>query len=260
MLSNNFVKEKLSSGMPVIGIWSIINSPVTIDIAGHAGLDFQILDMEHGIADFSALDNCIRACESVGCSPLIRVPDLRQSTIQSCLDMGAHGIIVPQINGYDEALEVIRATKFSPLGVRGFNPFTRAGSYNPSLPLNSTKLNNYFAITSIIVENKHSIAELDLILTIQELDLLYLGIYDLSFSFGFNGNINHPELLEFVTVAINKIKNAGKWVGLMVKNEIELQYYIDLGVHFIVYGVDTYIYHSALESKVAQFKKQIGLN
>ena len=72
MLNVNFVKEKLKAGQTVIGLWSIINSPLTLDIAGHAGLDFQILDMEHGIADFSILDNCIRACESLGCSQIGR--------------------------------------------------------------------------------------------------------------------------------------------------------------------------------------------
>ena len=258
MLSRNFIKEKLSAGKPVMGIWSIINSPVTIDIAAHAGLDFQILDMEHGIADFSALDNCIRACESVRCSPLVRVPELRRSIIQSCLDLGAHGIIVPQVNGYDDALEIVQATQFPPKGSRGFNPFTRAGLYNPSLPLSSTKLNNHFALTSIIIETKCAVAELDNILTIPELDMFYLGIYDLSFALGYEGNTNHHGILDFVTNSIKKIKNAGKLISLMVKNETEIKKYIELGVQLIVCGVDTNIYYSAIENKIANFKQQVG--
>ncbi len=258
MLSRNFIKEKLSSGTPVIGIWSIINSSVTVDIAAHAGIDFQILDMEHGIADFSALDNCIRACESAGCSPLVRVPELRRSIIQSCLDLGAHGIIVPQINGHDDALAAVQATQFAPTGSRGFNPFTRAGHYNPLLPMNVTKLNNNFAITSIIIETKSAAAELDEILAIPELDMLYLGVYDLSFAFGYEGNVNHPDILDFVTTAIQKIKQAGKLVSLMVKSETEMKQYVELGASLIVYGVDTHIYYSAIENKIAQFRKQIG--
>ena len=255
MLSRNFIQQKLSAGLPVLGIWSIINSPVTIDIAAHAGLDFQILDMEHGIADFSALDNCIRACESVGCSPLIRVPELRRSTIQSCLDLGAHGIIVPQVNGYDDALEVVQATHFAPIGARGFNPFTRAGHYNPLLPLSSTKLNNNFSLTAIIVETKRTVAELDRILTIPELDMFYLGVYDLSFALGCEGNVDHPDIVDLVDTAIKKIKAEGKLVSLMVKNEIEMKKYMDLGVNLIVSGVDTHIYHSAIENKIAQFRQ-----
>ena len=258
MLSSNFIKEKISKGLPIIGIWSIINSPLTVDIAGHAGLDFQILDMEHGIADFSALDNCIRACESVGCSPLVRVPELRRAVIQSCLDLGAHGIIVPQVKGYDDALEVVQATKFAPIGSRGFNPFTRAGGYNPSLPFSSTKLNNHFSLTSIIIETKGAITELDRILTIPELDMFYLGVYDLSFAFGLEGQVNHPDILDLVATAIKKIKNAGKLISLMVKNEIEMQKYIELGVQLIVYGVDTDIYYSAIGNKIAQFRQHIG--
>lgn len=258
MLNLNFVKEKLSSGIPVLGIWSVINSSLTVDIAAHAGLDFQILDMEHGIADYSALDNCIRACESMSCSPLVRVPELSRSIIQSCLDLGAHGIIVPQVKNYDEALEVIQATKFAPTGSRGFNPFTRAGGYNPLLPLSSSKLNNHFALTSIIIETKGAIAELERILTIPELDMFYLGIYDLSFALGFKGDVNHPDILDLVTTAITKIQNAGKLVSLMVKNEIEMQKYIKMGANLLVYGVDTNIYYSAIENKVAQFRQRIG--
>lgn len=260
MLSLNFAKEKLSAGIPVLGIWSIINSPLTVDIAAHAGLDFQILDMEHGIADFSALDNCIRACESVGCSPFVRVPELSRSIIQSCLDLGAHGIIVPQVKGYDEALDVIQATKFAPAGSRGFNPFTRAGGYNPLLPLSSSKLNNNFSFSSIIIETKGAIAELEQILTISGLDIFYLGIYDLSFALGFEGDVSHPDILDLVTTAIKKIQSAGKFVSLMVKNEIEMQKYIGMGVNLLVYSVDTNIYYSAIGNKVAQFRKQMEKN
>ena len=184
--------------------------------------------------------------------------ELRRSIIQSCLDLGAHGIIVPQVKGYDEALEVVQATKFSPIGARGFNPFTRASNYNPSVSLSATKLHNDFSITSIIIENKSAVNELDRMLTIPELDMFYLGVYDLSFAFGFAGNVDHPDILDLILTAIKKIKKAGKLISLMVKNEIELQKYIELGANLVVYGVDTHIYYSAIENKITEFRKQVG--
>lgn len=258
MFKKNFIKEKLSSGKSVIGIWSIINSPIVADIAAHAGLDFQIFDMEHGVFDLTMLDNCVRACESMECSPLVRVPGLHRTTIQNCLDLGAHGIIVPQVKNYHEVLDVIQASKFSPTGSRGFNPFTRAACYNPSLPLASTKLNNDFGLTSVIVENKTVYADIEKILAIPDLDMLYLGIYDLSFDLGLGGNINHPDVLEFTTSVIKKIKHFGKIAGVMVKDETEMKKYIELGANFIVYGVDTYTYYSAIEKKVSEFRKQVS--
>lgn len=253
-MKTQFIKEKLSAGHPVIGMWSIINSPITSDIAAHAGLDFQIFDLEHGVFELTSLDNCIRSAESMGCSPLVRVASLDRSIIQNCLDLGAHGIIVPQIKNVNQVIEVIQATKFAPDGSRGFNPFTRAGGYNPSLPLAKTKLTNDFGLTGIIAENKAIFTELDTVLTIPGLDIVYLGIYDLSFDLGLNGNVDHPTVIDYVTSALKKIKQAGKYAGLMVKNENEIEQYLALGASLIVYGVDTYTYYLAIENKVKSFK------
>lgn len=257
MLNVNFLKEKILSQKALLGIWSIINSPMLLDIGAHAGLDFQILDMEHGVVDFTVLDNCIRACESMNCSPLVRVPGLNLSIIQSCLDMGAHGIIVPQVNGYDDALKVVQSMRFAPDGSRGFNPFTRANAYNPKRPPHTTKLNHAFPLTSVIIETVGALNELDKILTISGLDMLYLGIYDLSFALGLGGNTDHPDILDIVNISIEKIKKAGKLISLMVKNQAEMQCYIELGVALIVCGVDTHIYLSAIETHVKQLKEEI---
>lgn len=254
----NFVKEKLVAGKPVIGMWSIINSAITVDIAAHAGLDFQILDMEHGVFDLTSLDHCIRACESQQCSPIVRVPSLQPTIIQNCLDLGAHGIIVPQIKETEEAKQVVKATKFAPTGTRGFNPFTRAGHYNPTLPLATTKLHNDFALTGIILENKKVFDELPNLLTLPHLDLFYLGIYDLSFDLGLAGNVDHPLIKEYVTTALKQIHQAGKFAGLMVKNPQEIETYLALGANVIVYGVDTHIYYSAIQKNIQAFQQQLS--
>lgn len=256
MYVKNFIKEKLACGQPVIGIWAIINSPITFDIAAHAGLDFQILDMEHGVFDLPSLDNCIRACESMHCSPLVRVPGFQPNIIQNCLDLGTHGIIVPQVKNYQETNNVVRATRFSPAGTRGFNPFTRANYYDPTLPSAATKLNNEFALTAVIMENQSLFNDLDKILAIPELDLIYIGIYDLSCDLGLAGKVDHPKVVSHTIEAITSIRKAGKYVGLMIKNEHEMEKYVALGANVIVYGVDTHIYYSAIKKHTSIFKKQ----
>src|SRR3990167_8993858 len=242
-------------GSPVIGIWSIMNTPLTIDIAAHAGLDFQILDMEHGVYDLPSLDNCIRAAESVQCSPLIRVPGLDPTIIQNCLDMGAHGIIVPRIKNFHDVTYVIQATKFNPIGSRGFNPFTRASGYHPTLPLDTTKLNNTFGLTSIILENQSALSALDDILTLPALEMLYIGVYDLSFDLGLHGQIDHPEITKIITTTISKIRKANKFSGIMVKNQEEMEKYLSLNVNMLVYGVDTHLYYSTIKRNVDAFRK-----
>ena len=73
MFNTNFLKEKLDSGKPVLGTWSGIPSAVTADIIASTGLDFIIIDLEHGPVNFETALNMIMACESRNVSPVIRV-------------------------------------------------------------------------------------------------------------------------------------------------------------------------------------------
>lgn len=257
MNNQNFIKLKLNAGIPVIGMWSIINSPTNAEIAAVAGLDFQIFDLEHGVYDLPSLESCVRNSESVGCSPLIRVPTLESSVIQNCLDIGAHAILIPQIRNYDEAIKAVKTTKFAPEGSRGFNPFTRAAHYNPTTARELTKINNDFCMTSILIENKEAYQDFDKILTTPQLDIVYLGIYDMSLALGYNGNVRHPDIEAFVISSIKKIKQAKKFSAIMVQNEDDLQKYLDLGVNLITCGVDTHIYHTAIQNKSKKFKELI---
>jgi 4-hydroxy-2-oxoheptanedioate aldolase len=249
----NNIKSKISKGEPVLGIWSIIPSPILAEIMGLADMDFQILDMEHGVYDLQTLDSSIRACESAGCSPLVRVPGVNLFAIQSSLDLGAHGIVVPQISNYEMASAAVRCTKYYPGGNRGFNPFTRGGNYNPSDHDNS-KLVNSFGLSSIIIENVEAYKELDKILTIQELDMVYLGVYDMSVSLGCIGDVTDKRVNEFVDTSIKKVLGAGKAVGLMVNSKEDMEKYIELGVTFLVYSVDTFVIHRVMAQAVDLFK------
>ena len=84
----NSLKAKIAAGEAVLGVWSIIPSPVVVEIFALGGIDFVILDMEHGIFDVTALDSCIRTCESAGGVPLVRIPGLNPSAAQWALDLG----------------------------------------------------------------------------------------------------------------------------------------------------------------------------
>lgn len=251
----NFVGKKLAAGRSVLGIWSIINSPAVSEIAASAGLDFQILDMEHGAFDAGSLENSIRACESAGCSPLVRVAGLQPSAIQTCLDLGAHGIIVPQVKDHQAAEEVVKATRYSPAGIRGFNPFTRAGGYSGVISDATPKLKDGFGLVSIIIENLSAYEDLDSILAIPGLDMVYLGVYDMSVALGCAGDTKHPSVARFVESAIPRIRKAGKAAGMMVTDLREMPRYLDMGANFMVYGVDSFIIREAMGAAVAGFSR-----
>ncbi|MEZ4814785.1 MAG: aldolase/citrate lyase family protein [Bdellovibrionota bacterium] len=243
------LRKKLSSGETVLGTWTIIPSPINIEVMGLAGFDFQILDMEHGAFDLTNLENCIRSCESTGCAPLVRSPGINPNIVQNALDFGAHGIIFPQVQNATSAQEALKSMFYAPIGSRGYNPFTRAGNYSLSP---SNKLNNEFPLSSVIIENKKSLEDIDKILEIKDLDVVYLGVYDMSVALGCMGDMENPKIKSFVESSLFKIRKAKKHAGVMVKNEEDIKNLSQLGANFLVYSVDSH-----LLSKAAQKGKEL---
>ncbi len=255
--TENLLKLKLMNNQPVIGTWSIISSPIVVEILALSGFDFLILDMEHGIYDQTALDACIRACEAAGCAPIVRVPGINPSAAQWALDMGAHGIVVPQVGDAASARMAVGMTKFAPVGTRGYNPFTRVADYAAPSNNQTGKLRNDFGLTSIIVENQSALNDLDAILEIEELDMVYVGVYDLAIALGYEGNTKHPAVIQILEQTVAKIKSAGKIPGLMVRNKEDVAKAMKLEARFLVYSVDTFILREAAINAVDAFKQGV---
>jgi len=228
------------------------------EIVGLAEVDFQILDMEHGVFDTASLDASIRACESVGCSPLVRVASLQTSSIQTALDLGAHGIVVPQIQDFNSASAAVSASKFAPEGIRGYNPFVRAGHYRGVTKEKMPKLSNAFGLTMIIIENAKAYEDLDRILTIRDLDAVYLGVYDMSVALNCMGDTTNPKILKFLESSIPRIRKAGKAACLMVNTREDYKKYLDLGANVFLQGVDSAILTQAVSGGVALFQSVRG--
>lgn len=237
----NYIKEKLILNEVVFGIWSIIPSPVLTEIVATADFDFQIFDLEHGLYDIGSLDHAIRSCETSSCSAVVRLGDLNLASAQKALDIGAHGILFPQIKDEADARRATEICKYPPNGSRGYNPFTRANAFGFSNNSLLNRDNTGFAMTGVIIENTTAYSNLDTILQNKDLDFIYLGAYDMSVSLGCAGDMKNPELLKFLNSSIKKIRNAGKIAGVMASNPEDLVMYTDLGANLIVVGVDTYL-------------------
>ena len=242
----SILRQKLASGEPVIGIWSLIPSPILAEVIGQAGMDFQILDREHGVYDLPALENSIRSCEAAGCAPLVRMAGPQAADIQLTLDIGAHGILVPQLTSASAATEFLRALRFGPAGTRGLNPFTRAGRYGAAAIPEGQPL------SGVLIENTALYAQIDDLLALPDLDFVYLGVYDMSVSLGVPGQTDHPSVSAFVADATAKVRTANKSVGVMAKTEIEMRRFVDMGANMIVYAVDTFVISRAM-SQAVQF-------
>ena len=254
--SVNPLKAKLSLGQAVLGVWSIIPSPVVLELFALGGIDFTILDMEHGIFDVGALDSCVRACEAAGSVPLVRIPGLNPSAAQWALDLGSYGIVVPQVSNATEAQSVVRMAKYAPTGNRGYNPFTRAANYANPPDNRSGKLNNDFSLTCVIIENESALADMERICATPGLDVIYMGIYDLAVALGCEGDTKHPRVVNIVEAAIVQIRASGKAAGMMVRSQQDIAKALALGANFLVYSVDTFLIREAVSQAVSSFKQE----
>lgn len=226
-----------------VGIWSILPCPSLVEVIASAGLDFIILDMEHGTYDIAAVEQCVRAAELHGCLPFVRVPGADLYKIQGVLDVGCKGVFAPQIQTAEQAELFVRMLRYGPAGVRGLNPFTRAGGFGKHKPVDD-------CLAGVLLENTSLYDQLDDVLKIEALDAVYLGVYDMSVSLGHPGEIHHADVESFVEDAAKRIRKAGKTVGAMVKSRQEYEKLALYGVNMFVYSVDTSVIHRAILAAV----------
>ena len=122
-------KAALASERGALGPFMITSDPAFVESAGYAGYDFVLLDMEHGPGTFENLQNLIRGANTVGICPIVRVPRGTDIWIDRALDVGAGGVLIPQIDTAEQARAAVSAAKFSPTGTRGTCRFVRSAGY-----------------------------------------------------------------------------------------------------------------------------------
>lgn len=234
-------RESMKNG-PVIGPFMKTCDPAFVEAAGYAGMNFVILDMEHGPVDIENMQNNIRAAQLAGVFPIVRVSG--PEYISKALDIGAAGIQVPQISTMEEAQNVIKEAKFYPGGERGICRFVRAAHYS------TMAREQYFAeadkaLVILQVEGQEAIENLDTIMDVEGIDILFIGPYDLSQSLGVPGQTTHPKVIRQMQKIVRAAKERGILVGTFTDNDETLRMWNDAGVQYLSYSVDVGIFADA---------------
>jgi 4-hydroxy-2-oxoheptanedioate aldolase len=252
--NKNFLKEKIKSGQPIIGTWNTLASPLITEVLARSGFDFLIIDFEHGPFDISKVYQYVNACERYECSPIIRIPHNSSWMSLQALDQGAHGIMIPGINEKEDASNFVSSIKYYPKGNRGFTPFSKAGLFtNLNNKMHPTRAND-FTLTSIIIESIEGINNIDDILTIQDLDIIYFGAYDLSQDLGVPGDVFNNKVVSTIEIAVNKVISAGKIAGAFVpQSKDEIKRLLEMGIKLITYNVDCDIIYRSVNDVVKWF-------
>ena len=240
-------REHLVNNECVYGPFMKTSDPMFVEAAGLAGFDFVILDTEHGPVEIENQQNNIRAAEARNLVPIIRLKDKAENTIGRALDVGAYGIQVPQINTKEEAEEVVKYAKFYPYGMRGVCRFVRAADYSAMDRYAYFESSNDILVI-LQLEGISAISNIDEILEVEGVDILFIGPYDLSQSLGLPGQVNNPVVVQKMMEIVEKAKAKNKIVGCFVDTPEDLKMWRDLGLQYLSYSVDVGIFMDACKS------------
>ncbi len=255
MLRKNFLKEKLEAGKTVIGTWAIIPSTITIDIIASTGLDFIIIDAEHGPISFETAQEMAITCESREVSPVMRVVNINESDILKAMDIGVHCIQIPNVETKHDVLEIVKLAKYPPVGKRGFSPFTRAGNYSLESSTHLTQEANDNTLIAINIETKKAIENIDHIVQVEALDIIFVGLFDLSKALGIPGEVDNPQVLNYLAQLTRKINDAGKYPGTISTNYNTIQRFLSMGIKYLVHLVDCEMLRASYSEILKKFSE-----
>jgi 4-hydroxy-2-oxoheptanedioate aldolase len=224
-----------------------------VEVMGYAGLDFVLLDMEHGPLSYETIEHMVLAAERVGIAPVARVEAITESAIIRPLDKGAAGLLVPHVDSRAMAEDVVRFARYAPEGERGMDVLSRAAQYG-HLPKNEYLRKANEATLILQIEGAEGIRNLDEILAVPGAEVIFVGPYDLSQSLGYPGQIDHPEVVQAVERIVATVRKAGRHVGIYADSPATARKWIDLGVQFVALSVETAIYYQACKRLVAELR------
>jgi len=229
-----------------------------VELYGMIGLDFVWIDMEHSDFSFRDLSDLTCAARSVGISPLVRIAENDPKLIMKSLECGADGLVIPDVRNAQEAGKIVQAAKFFPLGTRGL-----AGS-DIKCRYGLTDLKTYMAEnnnqTLLVpqIEHKDAVQEAEKIVSVDGIDLLFVGRMDLSQSLGQPGQMNHPLVSEATIKVATVCKNQGKGFALAVGSPEDAKKAISLGARFLVIASEMSLIRTRLQEVFAKYRELSG--
>ncbi len=251
------IRQKLQDGEKVVGTFFEIGGSTAVECLGLSGLDFFIIDTEHGPFDVESSADFIRAAQLRKIAPFVRIKDAARPSVLKMLDIGAKALIVPCINSVEEVQKLVEYGKYYPVGMRGFAP-TRVSGFG--FEEFAADINHYFEFcnksTMIIpqCETLGCLEHIEEIAAIEGVDGIFIGPYDLSISFGKPGQFNDPEVVHAFDRVVKACKAAGKFALIYAGSEEVAKKYLEDSFDGVAYNMDAIVYINAYKNIIKNIK------
>ncbi|WP_426701710.1 HpcH/HpaI aldolase family protein [Rhodanobacter sp. Col0626] len=232
-----------------IGLLNSVSAPLLCEMAGHAGYDFLVLDMEHLLVSPDQLQHAIRACELGGCEPWVRVPEVDEKLIGRVLDAGARGIVVPRLESAAQAARAVAAAHFPPFGRRGITGGRVTGFGTIGLGDYIAQSRRDIRIVPMI-ESAAGLRDLPAILTVPGVSLVLEGALDLALDLGLGPDPTHASVWTAIRQMHADCRAAGIPFCPNPRNDEQRDYWLSQGdIHWLLAGEDRGLLQAALRSR-----------
>jgi 2-dehydro-3-deoxyglucarate aldolase/4-hydroxy-2-oxoheptanedioate aldolase len=241
----------------LVGTFLSLGSPMVADVCSRAGVDWVVVDLEHGGSGDSHLLAMLHAVAGSGVAAIVRVESAERIRVGRALDLGADGIVVPRLESTDEAREVASWLRYPPVGIRGVALFTRglgygAGGHGSVAPRNDE-------IAGIVqVENRAVVEAAVDIAAIDGIDCLFVGPADLSHALGVPGDIRDETYRSAIERVGRAARDHGKAAGVLIWRPEDVELYTPFGFTFFSVSADGPILQQAMRAAVADTRGRLS--
>ena len=248
--------SRLSAGEFLVGTWAKIASIETVELIGHVGFDFAVIDMEHAPHSFQSAYSAIAHAQASGMAALIRAPDRSGSAIQRILDAGADGILVPRVETADQAAEATAAMAFPPVGHRGMGYTSRAARWGIDTATEYLAHGREHVLRAVQLEDVGSLEAIDAILEAPALNGVFIGFGDLALSSGLPAS--HPTLRALETSVLAAAKAKGIPCGTAVQTPEEAARCKQVGYAYCMISADTSLFAKAAKALITDTRAALA--
>lgn len=253
---HNAVAAKVRAGQPVLGTFFHTASPIVAECLGYAGLDYIIIDGEHGLATPRDTHDLIRAAKASGTTPFVRVGDAQRTSILPMLEAGAMGLIIPNVRSVEEAREIVRHGKYTPLGERGISAAPGSRFWTEEHAKQGWP--HLFEVTNREVllipqcETLGCLENIEEIAAIDGVDGIFIGPSDLSAALGTPGDFSNPELIAAIERILAACKAAGKISIIFTASRATAKQHFAQGFDSVAFGLDALMIIQAASELVGE--------
>ncbi|MBP1985591.1 HpcH/HpaI aldolase family protein [Halolamina salifodinae] len=231
------LREKLAADEAPIGSWVSLGSTAAAEVAGGLGFDFVVADTEHTPLSVESAGELVRAVDAAGdTDTVVRVPENDTTEVKRALDLGAAGVMAPNIESAGAAEALVSATRYPPEGVRGVAG-SRANDYGTHTKAYFENANESIAVIPQI-ESAAGVEHADEIAAVDGVDTLFVGPADLSASLGCFGEYDDPTFLDALDRVFAAAEEAGVPVGTLATGPTEIDSWHERGFDYLIVGTD----------------------